>query len=819
MRNQAPKREHGAFTSGAARQALAALRKNRSGALLVTSGHRDVRLVLEARRVSVEVAGVDLDGAESDAWEISRQFLGCLFWGDSTYFLDLDGKPMSDALALRAEAVLDKAIGLLDEGFQELTSLREQVPGVDVLVSAKGAPPPADVNSCAANLFRALGPNPRHLGSAAKEAGLDPLDAAWGVSDLLEGEQAQVKRAPPTMAVRRLKSAEPLIREGLSPGVRALHLARGYARSEPRRSARFLQEAGLAFLAAGQGEQALEVFKQSLELAPKDLGGLEGMVQALESVGQRDEARRIREDLIDLYQSWNLPSRTLEHLDRLAPLSLEQELTKLDCLLIREDFAGASDQARKVFPKVPAGQRVALARRFAQAGAPAAAQAEAVQLSGARRLLWPRRVLVGANLLLLLGLAVVGAETYLRYEFKRASAHTKVALRELEPVQPGAAPLTSGVSLVEPWNQLLEVQRRAAPLALGQRLPQSALGHLDGVLAELNAIQDDARLLQEPKVRGALDWRASSSVLIATDALKALAAAARSESLKRRVELDQADLAEYLERIAAKIKTFESKTQLETRLQLGQALLREHANAQARFTNLWVELEVEVTPAERTQAHWALDGGSPAPLAGSATPGKFRPRLPLRPGASGTLRLSCPDYVPRQLTFKVDTLREPVVPVDLVRCVPVGARSERPVVSERSGVVVLDGPIQITGIEPPDIESSAPDLAPLVADLHDTELLVVRLLVRTRPASRVGGAMPLIYLSSIEVWLSVPATGKKGRGYLIDLEGAVVPGIRRIVERRSGTWVLSRIGKLERAAEILDAIRYAITKEREALQE
>lgn len=817
MRNQAPQCEHGAFTSGAARQALAALRKQRSGSLLVTSGHRDVRLVLEPRRVSVEVAGIDLDGAENDAWEISRQFLGALFWGDATYFLDLSGKPMSDALALRAEAVPDKAIGLLDEGFQELTTLREQVPGVDVLVSAKGPPPPADARSCAANLFRALGPAPRHLGSAAKDAGLDPLDAAWGVSDLLEAEQAQVKRPPPTMALRRLKSAEPLIREGLSPGVRALHLARGYARSEPRRSARFLQEAGLAFLSAGQGEQALEVFKQSLEVAPKDLGGLEGMVQALEAVGQRDEARRIREDLVDLYQSWNLPSRTLEHLERLAPLSLEQELTKLECLLIREDFPGAIEEARRVFPKVPAGQKVSLARRFGQAGAPAAIQAEAVQLSGAQRMRWPRRLLQLVNFLLFLGLVGAGAEAYLRYEYKRAAGLTKVALRELEPAQPGAAPITSGVSLTSPWAKLEELSTQAGPLVA--QVPQSALSLVEPELAELAAIHDDARLLAEPKVRSALNWRSYPSTQLAQDALKALAATARSESLKRRVELEKASLADYLVQVDAKIKTFESKTQLETRLQLGQALLREHRNAQARFGDLYVELEVEATPAERSQAHWTLDGGTPT-LLNPPTPGKFRPRLPLRPGSSGTLHLSCPDYVPRELTFKVEELTDPNLPVDLLRCVPVGARSERPSLAKRSGLVVLDGAIPMPqGQEAPDIESSEPDFTPLLKDLLDTELLALRLLVRTRPANRVGGAMPLIYLSAIEVWLSVPAANKRGRGYVIDLEGAVIPGIRRPVERRAGAWILSRVGKLERAAELLDAVRYAITKEREALQE
>ena len=132
--------------------------------------------------------------------------------------------------------------------------------------------------------------------------------------------------------------------------------------------------------------------------------------------------------------------------------------------------------------------------------------------------------------------------------------------------------------------------------------------------------------------------------------------------------------------------------------------------------------------------------------------------------------------------------------------------------------MVLDAPIPMPpNQEPPDIESSAEDLAPLADSLKEAERVVVRLRVRTRKAAGAG-RLPSIYLSGVEVWLDVPATGKKGRGYLIDLEQAVLPGIRRPVERRAGEWILSRIGKLDRHPEILNAIRYAITKEREVLE-
>jgi hypothetical protein len=817
MRKESPqKTEHGPFTAGSARQALAALRRARSGALLVTSGHRDVRLVVESRRVSVEGAGLELDGAEDDAWDISRQFLASLFWGDATYFLDLQGKPMTDAPALRANAVPDKAIDLLDEGFRELTELRSVVPGVDVLVSRKGTPPPPDARSCAAVLYRSLTTQPRHLGSAAKEAGLDPLDAAWAVSDLLEAEAAQIKRPAATMAVRRLKSAEPVIREGLSPGVRALHLARGYSRSEPRRAAHFLQEAGLAFLRSNQGNEALEMFKQSHEQAPKDLGGLEGMVRALEVVGQRDEARRIREDLVDLYRSWNLPSRTLEHLDALAPLSIEQELVKLDCLLTRHDFKGALEQARRVFPRVASPERIVLARRFGEFGAPKDIQSEAVGLSGAQRMRWPRRILVLACWLLVVGILAFSVELYGRIEFRRAARQTRLALTDLEPPSAGAAPVASGGKLLEPWANFERIGSQTGGVAAS--LPEGAvLREVPPVLAELQAIQDDAGLLQSSKVRGALQWEQSDSVGLAKDALEALQGMARSAALKRRVDLELEQLAAYVEEVDSEIRAFSNKSQALTKLQAGQALLRDHRNARERFADKAVVIEVTVLPGERAKATWQVEGSKKVELASSGA-GKFQANLPLRPGSQGTLRVSSPDRVPRSLTFDVESLENPERVIELIRCVPLSARVERPKVSQAKGLVVLEEPFDPKAFsrEPPEILSSAKVLASLKDDLRSDERLIVQLFHSTRSSGRPRGALPHIFLSGIRVWLT---KGKKvGRGYLIDLVEALNPGLRRRVVRRSGAWVLPSIDSVERFEEFVPAIKFALNREREVLK-
>lgn len=819
MRKEAPqKTEQGQFTSGAARQALAALRRARSGALLVTSGHRDVRLVVEQRRVSIEGAGLDLDGAEDDAWEISRQFLSALFWGESTYFLDLQGKPMTDAPSLRANAVPDKAIDLLDEGFRELTELRQLVPGVDILVSRKGTPPPPDAGSCAAVLYRALTTQPRHLGSAAKEAGLDPLDAAWAVSDLLEAEAAQIKRPAPTMAARRLKSAEPVIREGLSPGVRALHLARGYARSEPRRSAHFLQEAGLAFLRSNQAAEALEMFKSSHEQAPKDLGGLEGMVRALEVVGQHDEARRIREQLVDLYQAWNLPSRTLEHLDALAPLSIEQELSKLDCLLTRRDFKGALEQARRVFPKLPPPDRIALARRFGEFGAPKETQGEAIRLSGAQRMRWPRRLVVLLCWVFMLGIGVLSAELYARTEFRRAARQTRLSLTDIEPRQAGGAPLSSGINLLGPWARLDEIRTQGGSLT--SQLPAgSVFGELPGVLAELEAIEDDARLLQTPKVRAALQWRGFESVQVAQAALEALKRTARSESLKRRVNVELEAVKGYLGEVDSQIKAFTNKSQPTSKLLAGQSLLRDYANARSRFSDKFVNLDVVASPAERSKATWQVEGRKLIALTPS-TPGKFAAPLPLRRGARATLRVSSADYVPRQLTFQIETLKDPSVVIELIRCVPLSARVERPQVRAPSGLVILEEPLDpnLFTREPPNVDSSAKALASLKTALRSSERLVVQLIHRTRSSGRPRGAMPHIFLSGIRVWLDLPQAGKVGRGYLIDLVQPLDPGLRRQVDRRAGAWVVPPINTMDRFEEFLPAIRYALNREREVLK-
>ena len=117
--------EHGLFTAGAARQALELIKRNRGGSLLVTSGHQDVRLVVEPRRVSVEGSGGDVSGG--DAWSLCRAFLLALFWGEATYFLQLDGKPDPKAPAIRLETQASKVLEALDEGLQDSSETEERL--------------------------------------------------------------------------------------------------------------------------------------------------------------------------------------------------------------------------------------------------------------------------------------------------------------------------------------------------------------------------------------------------------------------------------------------------------------------------------------------------------------------------------------------------------------------------------------------------------------------------------------------------------------------------------------------------------------------
>ena len=254
--------KQGVCSAGTIRDALRQMRKVRKGSLLITSGLSDLRLVLGAGKLALEGVGVEFDGEEDR--DLIRAFLCALFWTEASYFLDLEGTQNASFAGIRLNTTnIYPILDQIEQGLKELDDLRARVANIDLMVSVRGTPPPNDIDSPSANLFRVLVDQPRggHLGASADEAGLDEIDAVWAVVDLLDDDMATVKRPPPTMAVRRLKRSELFAGEGMIPAVRYQHIARGYARIDPQKAGYLQQEAGTAFLTSGMPEQALSAFK------------------------------------------------------------------------------------------------------------------------------------------------------------------------------------------------------------------------------------------------------------------------------------------------------------------------------------------------------------------------------------------------------------------------------------------------------------------------------------------------------------------------------------------------------------------------------
>lgn len=765
--------EHGPFSAGAARQALELIKRNRGGSLLVTSGHQDVRLVVEPRRVSVEGSGGEVSGG--DAWSLCRAFLVALFWGDATYYLQLNGKADPKAPAIRLETQASKVLEALDDGLQELTSLREQVPGVDVLVHVTGEGPPDDVESCAADLFRVLSDQPRHLGMAAEEAGLDPLDAAWGVSDLLEAEQAGIRRAPPTLSVRRLKSAEPSTGEGLLPAVRHLHLSRGFSRSDPRRSARHLQEAGASFLHAGLAEDALNSFRKSLELSPKDTGGLEGMVEALDALKQKAEAQTIREQLIQLYRSWHLPSRVLFHLDHLGGLDAQNQQIRLNCLLERRDFSAAIDFAKKLVGGMKAEERYDLARRFCEAGVTGAQRERVLALAGVYRLRWPRRLLLlAASLVFLAGILLTG-EVFLRSRYQQAALQTRIDLDSANYAEVDAH-----------WAELRGILAKVP--ALAKLPPGFALREAKQTQSELEQIQADHELLRDPLQREPLSWRSWDLVTEADQALEDLGKRAQSDALRLRVEETRKEIAAYLDEVREEVKAFSGLTRPASKLSEGLKLLREHRRARELFSDQAVVVVVDVIPViDGVTLTWKPDGAAAQTLSPvSGKRGRYEARLKLAPDTAGVLSASARNHVPREQPIKLTELPSHVVSFELVRAVRVPPRVQHP--SKRgltlpdSGVVVLEPDLperdfKRSGIDVLTVTPSKDALAFLGEGLAEGERVVVELLDSVSP-----GRPPRVFLSGIRLW--VDRGEELGEGSLIDLGGPVLRGLKRPLDVR-----------------------------------
>lgn len=795
--------KQGAFSTGATREALRRLRKQRKGALLVTSGHRDLRLVVSPRQLSVEGVGTELVGnGEAD---LVRSFLCCLFWDDPTYLLDLEGEAKKGVPAIRIQGSLYQIIESIETGISELGALREQVPGLDLTVSVSGDPPPEEANGPAAALFRVLKDRPTggHLGGSADQAGLDEVDAAWAVVDLLELGQVVVKRPPPTMAIRRLKHAEPLAGEGIIPAVRYNHLARGYQRSDPKKAAHYLQEAGDSFLTHKMPEQALEAFSTSLETMPDSVSGLEGVVRTLQLLKRGGDAKQVRRKLVQTYKSWSMPKRTLKHLEAIPDTTAEEKELQLDCLLRTQDFPGALEFAKRILAKADAETRVATVKRFAESGADAKTLNAVKALAKLQALKPVKRLLHLVAFVGLLASGVLGAEVFfLRPKFDQARSATRVDMD---------ADRFAG--LLDHWKELEGIRGQLGGAA---DLPFTCLASLPQIRADIEGLQVDHAALSAPGGRDPFNWRAYDDVRQAETGLAKLAKAAKSDALKAEVTKTQGEITAYLSAVQEKVTKFTNTSDLAKAFTMGRELLDAHRNARHLFQDKDLILSLTVRPAyEATDARWR---GKLLKVESTSSTGTAELRLPLRPASSGKLVITLKDHVPVTRELVLETLRSHKLSLELIPYRKLDRQGElqKPTdltaQEEGEGFAVRDAKEwyrEKTSPVEPTVPPSAEHLKSLKAVLDPGQVVTIQVLNLWKASG--GPRPPRVYFTGFRVWLH-DLSGNKTRGRRIDLKGPILPGIRRKVSREGDGWLMEGIQQCDGFEQVLSALRYVIEK-------
>lgn len=707
-----------AFSPATARAGVQALRQADRGSLIVTNGLRDLRL----RRTD---GGLLLEGVGSPvepggARELIRQLLCALFWEDAVLLHEPEAEPRDGVSALRVDGDPLPLLDQLEQGFTELGELREKVPAMDAIVAVSGAPPPPADDSATAKLFRAAkSASQVHLGTVAQQLGLDALDAAWAVSDLLDAGQAVVKRAPPTLAARRVKMAEELVAEGFSSGLRCAQVARGYVRSDPGRSANWLRRAGEAFHRAERLDVAAACFRACLEGRSDDLAAREGLAASLNPRGP--EVDRLRGELARSWSSLGMPQRARRHLELLADPTPEQRLQLLEALLSVEDFAAAAEVAARLAPTLPPAERAGLADRFALLGATGAPLERAIQASGVQAMRPMARALKGLSALLLLAAALLGLEAHLRGRFNAAGQAAREALGR---------------------GDLAGVKAAFADLeALAARLPAlpagSCLSRVAPTLDEAAALHADQGLLEER--RAALAWRAAPDVVAADQALGKLLVEARTDALRRVVTSARAELAEYRSHISDEIKRLDDLVLSGKRndaLELARSLVHDHARARDAWGGRELPVHLTVRPPDATVT-WA--GQRLRALV--AESGEYELRIPLQ-GPLQPLTIDAFGHLSHRRELNFEGLASPTLEVELVKRIrettlpwptpPAGAPA--------SGVVFLEDPVGLARAStvakgdlkpPPGLE---PGLALLADKLGPAQrlLVVVRSDVRQR---------------------------------------------------------------------------------------
>ncbi|MCA8921612.1 MAG: hypothetical protein KDD82_07355 [Planctomycetes bacterium] len=674
----------GRFSSAAAREALLHVQEQGSGALVVTSGLRDLRLTLGSGVATLEALGYELpEGGDADA--LIREFLCALFWEDPSV-AEVPAAPnvLAEASCVRAEVPLASLVLQLCEGATELGRVQEKVGGIDSVVTVVGEPPPPDLHDPSANLFRALHDQAKGglLVVAAERAQLDPIDSAWAVHDLLQNGQAEVEPPPAAVSLRRLRKAEGLIYEGFEPALRMAHLARGYSRHDARRGALYHRLAGSAYQDSGQTDRALECYRASLASRPEDVGCREDLLAALEAGGRAD-AKHTRVRLAQAYARWGLHRRALEHWGQIGDLDRAQRLEVVESLLAVGDVTEALARVKGLAATAPAGEREAWPERFAQAGADASTLRQVLALTGEESGRGGQVALVVSALLLLAVAAALFGEGWARQQISAASALARERLAGADPdrfeqARQAYAPLKAQIAPL-----------RFASWPAGLR-GLSGLNELEGFDASLATLGRDAALLHERAA--AVRWREASTTNEALAALDALSRAAETEALREPLGEIRKEIEQRRAELEAKVKDLDTllvASRYQEAIDKVRRLQAEEPETEPLWRRRELQIEFEIRPAEGTVV--SADGKRVR----ASGPTTWIVGLPLAEGAVVTVEITCPGHVSRKVELRFEpTLKSPY-DVKLVRLSTPTTLPPDPGQRSGPGLHVFDDAVQL----------------------------------------------------------------------------------------------------------------------------
>jgi hypothetical protein len=771
------------FTAARGRELLAQLRDAGRGSLVITNGLRDLRLVVGQDEVGLESAGAPLQGVE--ARDLIRAFLCALFWEEPLIAFDADASRREEAAAVRVRAKAEELLEQVEQGLVELEPLREKVPSLEVLINVSGDPPPSDADAPAARLFRATrATGGIMLAAAAETADLDAIDAAWAAVDLLEAKQATVKRPSPTLAMRRLKRAEATVEEGLLPGLRHEYIARGYLRSEPKRAASYLRQAGDAHRVAGRADVAVGCYRTCLQANPDDLGAREGIVPAHAALGRTGDVRAARLELVERYVAARLPLRARAHLTELGELNADQQALLLDCLIAGGEHDEAASIVVKNASRMKPDELAAIPARFARAGARGAALDRALRASGVTRLRPLRRLLLACAALALIGVALLLLEARVRVMYREATAAAQVDVLagRFEPAKVHYAELSALSS---------QVDARSWPIASCLREVPTTLSHVDDLASDQALLDANHALLR---------WKKSDDVLVADAALEALARSSRTDELKLFLAAERTEIATYRQHVAEELKVLQDLViagRNKDALAHAKLIVDAFQNARDLLADRSVPVRVSCEPKT---AVLNVDGKLLEQLVRDGGEWELRVRLDGRPVS---LAMFYPDHVTQTREVRFQDLTEAEVRFELIalHADPSLAWPEEP---EGAGVHFLEDPRSVA-------QMRATAKGPLALEEAATKARLAKALP-TLPAGQrlvvVAVSEPVrkrVQLREVGVFLE--AGGKRATPWRLN-----VGKVERQFSDDPTRSALGDLGEVERFPLIVDALREAVTR-------